>query len=60
MGFAAALAAVEVLIDEKMVENSAKMGEVMRGHMERMQQKHGRVGARPPEHRALRLRESDH
>ncbi len=43
MCLAAALAAVEVLIDEKMVENSAKMGEVMRGHMERMQQKHKSV-----------------
>ena len=34
MSLAAALAAVEVLIEEGMVENSAKMGDVMRSHME--------------------------
>lgn len=40
MCLAAAEAAVEVLIEEGMVENSAKMGVVMRGHMERMKSKH--------------------
>ena len=40
MSLAAALAAVEVLIEEGMVENSAKMGDVMRSHMERMAAKH--------------------
>jgi taurine--2-oxoglutarate transaminase len=40
MSLAAALAAVEVLIEDGMVENSAKMGDVMRSHMERMAAKH--------------------
>ena len=40
MCLAAALAAIDVLIDEKMVENAAKMGEVMRGHMARLATKH--------------------
>jgi taurine--2-oxoglutarate transaminase len=40
MLLACALAAIEVLVGEKMVENSAKMGEVMHAHMERMQKKH--------------------
>ncbi len=40
MCLAAAEAAIEVLIDEKMVENSVRMGEVMRGHMERLAAKH--------------------
>ncbi|NBQ15565.1 MAG: aminotransferase class III-fold pyridoxal phosphate-dependent enzyme, partial [Proteobacteria bacterium] len=37
---ASALAAVNVLVDEGMVENAARMGEVMRGHMERLAKKH--------------------
>jgi taurine--2-oxoglutarate transaminase len=40
MCLAAAAAAIEVLIDEKMVENAVKMGAVMRGHMERLAGKH--------------------
>jgi taurine---2-oxoglutarate transaminase len=40
MCLAAALAVTEVLENEQLVANSAKMGEVMRGHMQRMQQKH--------------------
>jgi taurine--2-oxoglutarate transaminase len=48
---AAALAAIEVLEDEKLTENSAKMGEVMRGHMERMAKKHRSVR----EHRNIGL-----
>ena len=48
---AAALAAIDVLEEEKLTENSAKMGEVMRGHMERMAQKHRSVR----EHRNIGL-----
>lgn len=40
MCLAAALAAIEVLIGEGMIENAAKMGEVMRGHMARLAAKH--------------------
>lgn len=40
MCLAAALAAINVLVEEKLVENSARMGEVMRGHMERLAAKH--------------------
>lgn len=40
MCLAAALAAIGVLIDEKMTENSAAMGEVMRRHMQRLQSSH--------------------
>ena len=43
MCMAAALAAVDVLIDEGMVENAAKMESVMRGHMEAIQKKHPSV-----------------
>jgi taurine---2-oxoglutarate transaminase len=45
VGLATALAVIEVLEDEKLVENSARMGEVMRGHMEAMKAKHRSVGA---------------
>jgi len=38
-----ALAAVDVLVGEGMVENAAKMGEVMRGHMARMKESHACV-----------------
>jgi taurine--2-oxoglutarate transaminase len=51
MCLAAAEAAVEVLIDEGMVENSAKMGEVMRAHMARLAAKHPSVR----EHRNIGL-----
>ena len=43
MCMAAALAAVDVLIGEGMVENAAKMEGVMRGHMEAIQKKHPSV-----------------
>ncbi|HEU4405743.1 MAG TPA: aminotransferase class III-fold pyridoxal phosphate-dependent enzyme [Polyangiaceae bacterium] len=43
MCLAAAEAAIEVLVGEGLVENSARMGEVMRGHMARLQQKHPSV-----------------
>jgi taurine--2-oxoglutarate transaminase len=43
MCLAAAEAAIDVLIGEGLVENSARMGEVMRGHMARLQQKHPSV-----------------
>ncbi len=35
-----ALAAINVIVEEKLVENSARMGELMRSHMERMAAKH--------------------
>src|ERR1019366_2032034 len=40
MCLAAAMGVLDVLEKEKLVENSAKMGEVMRGHMERLAKKH--------------------
>jgi taurine--2-oxoglutarate transaminase len=40
MCLAAAEAVIQVLEEEKLVENAAKMGEVMRGHMARMKEKH--------------------
>lgn len=40
---AAAIASIEVLQEENLVENSAQMGEVMRGHMTRMKEKHPSV-----------------
>lgn len=40
---AAAVASIEVLIEEKLVENAVNMGEVMRGHMDRMKAKHRSV-----------------
>lgn len=51
MCLAAALAAIEVLEEEKLTENSARMGEVMRGHMARMAKKHRSVR----EHRNIGL-----
>jgi taurine--2-oxoglutarate transaminase len=42
---AVALAAVDTLVEEGMVENAAAMGEVMRAEMERLQAKHPSVGA---------------
>ena len=41
---AAALAAIEVYQEENLVENSAKMGVVMRAHLERMKDRHPSVG----------------
>ena len=38
-----ALAAVDTLVGEGLVDNAAKMGEVMRGHMARMKQAHACV-----------------
>lgn len=40
VGLAAAEAAINVLIDEKMVENAAKMQHVMREEMDRLQERH--------------------
>ncbi len=51
MCLAAALAAVEVLVEERMVENSAAMGEAMRAHMARLATKHRSVR----EHRNIGL-----
>ncbi len=51
MCLAAANAVIDVLLEEKLVENSAKMGEVMRGHMARLASKHPSVR----EHRNIGL-----
>ena len=51
MCLAAALAVIDVLRDEKLVENSARMGEVMTGHMKRLAAKHPSVR----EHRNIGL-----
>lgn len=51
MCLAAAAAAIDVLLDEGMVENAAKMGGVMRAHMDRLAAKHPSVG----EHRNIGL-----
>jgi len=40
MCLATALAAINAVVEEGMVENAARMGEVMRGHMERLARKH--------------------
>ena len=40
MSLACAMAVIDVLEKEKLVENSARMGNVMRGHMERLAAKH--------------------
>ncbi len=40
MCLASALAAINVIVDEGLVERSARMGDVMHGHMERLAQKH--------------------
>ena len=44
VGCAAALATIEVYQEENLVENSAKMGKVMRVHLERMKERHPSVG----------------
>jgi len=41
---ATAIAVIEVMQEENLVENSARMGEIMRTHMERMKAKHPSVG----------------
>ena len=51
MCLAAALAAVNVLVEEGMVENAARMGEVMRGHMAGLASKHPSIR----EHRNIGL-----
>jgi taurine--2-oxoglutarate transaminase len=51
MALACAIAAIDVLIDEKMVENSARMGELMTAHMKRLAAKHKSVR----EHRNIGL-----
>lgn len=43
VGLATAEAVIRVMLDEKMVENSAKMGLVMREEMDRLQKKHPSV-----------------
>ena len=43
MCLAAADAVIDVIENERLVENSARMGEVMRGHMERLKAKHPSV-----------------
>jgi taurine---2-oxoglutarate transaminase len=42
---AVGLAAIDVLLEENLVENSAKMGVIMRGHMQALQDKHPSVKA---------------
>jgi len=44
VGLATAEAVLRVTIDEGLVENSRKMGEIMRSEMDRLQQKHPSVG----------------
>ena len=51
MCLSAAMAVVDVLENEKLVENSARMGEVMTGHMARLAKKHRSV----KEHRNIGL-----
>jgi taurine--2-oxoglutarate transaminase len=51
MGCAAALAVIEVMEQDGLVERSARMGEVMRGHHERLMARHPSVGG----HRNLGL-----
>jgi taurine--2-oxoglutarate transaminase len=45
MGLAAAVAAIEVLREEKLVENAAKMEGVMRRHMGELKAKHKSIGS---------------
>ncbi len=45
VGLATALACIEVMEEEKLVENSARMGEVMGAHMRALKAKHRSVGA---------------
>jgi len=40
---AVAIAAIDVLLDEGMVDNAARLGHVMRGHMEELKRKHPSV-----------------
>ena len=43
LGLATAEAVIDVMQEENLVENSARMGKVMRAHMERMKAKHPSV-----------------
>ena len=43
LGLATAEAVIDVMQDEGLVENSVRMGALMRSHMERMQEKHPSV-----------------
>ena len=45
LGLATAEAVIEVMEEEKLVENAAKMGALMRVHMQRMKEKHPSVKA---------------
>ncbi len=51
MCLAAALAVIDVMLGEKMIDNTVKMGELMRGHMVRLAGKHPSVR----EHRNIGL-----
>jgi taurine---2-oxoglutarate transaminase len=51
LGCAAALAVIDVMEQDGLVERSARLGEVMRGHHERLAERHPSVGA----HRNLGL-----
>jgi taurine--2-oxoglutarate transaminase len=51
LGCAAALAVIEVMEQDGLVERSAQLGEVMRGHHERLMERHPSVGG----HRSLGL-----
>jgi taurine--2-oxoglutarate transaminase len=42
---ATALAAIDVIEEDGLIERAARMGEVLRGHMQRMRDKHPSVGA---------------
>ena len=43
LGLATAEAVIQVMLEEDLVGNSVRMGQVMRSHMERMQEKHPSV-----------------
>ena len=45
MGCATALAVIDVYEQDGLIERARRMGEVMRGHMERLMEKHPSVGA---------------
>ena len=44
LGLATAEAVIRVMLEEKMVENAARMGELMRSEMDRLQKKHPSFG----------------
>ena len=45
LGCATALAVIDVYEQDDLIERAKRMGEVMRGHMARLAQKHPSVGA---------------